>query len=226
MIDKAYHTTNVDLFRWMHSNGIFFDLCYADMMFDEKSKPELDWIKQVRKCAGEYSTIYIHTDQRSVCEVREAMLDAGWHLKSWIIWSYNWGGRSPRLWGAKHDDILMATKHKTKWTFNAKEVSIPKTTLINSKKDWQIPTDVWNDIGIVHTMSKEKDEGQHRVWQKPEQLMERIIKASSDAGDLVLDPFIGTGTTLKVAKKLGRSYIGCDIDEHAVEIAKSRLELV
>lgn len=226
MIDQAYYTTNVDLFRWMRSNGIFFDLCYADMMFDEKTKPELAWIKEMRQCAGEFSTIYIHTDQRSVCEVREAIKSAGWYLQAWVIWPYDWGGRSQRMWGAKHDDILVATKHKKKWTFNVEAVQIPKATRINSEKTHKIPTDVWSDIGILHTMSKEKDEGHHRLWQKPEKLLERIIKASSSEGDLVMDPFCGSGTTLKVAKKLKRHYIGCDIDETAIDITNERLALV
>lgn len=225
-MNQAYHTTNVDLFHWMFSNGIFFDLCYADMMFDEKSEIELSWIKEMRQCAGEHSTIYVHTDQRSVCEVRKAIIDAGWHLQAWVIWPYDWGGRSARMWGAKHDDILVATKHKKTWTFNVDDISIPKATLINSTKTHKIPTDVWSDIGILHTMSKEKDEGKHRVWQKPEKLLERIIKASSSEGDLVMDPFCGTGTTLKVAKMLGRKYIGCDIDEHAIAITNERLSLV
>lgn len=226
MIDEIYHTTNTDLFRWMETNGIFFDLCYADMMFGEKTRDELLWLKDLKICAGEHSTIYIHTDQRSVCEVRQALLDFGWHLQAWVIWAYNWGGRSRKMWGAKHDDILVATRHPDKWTFNGKIVGIPKKTMIRSKKDWQIPTDVWTDIGIVHTMSGEKDEGQHRVWQKPEKLLERIILASSDKGDLVLDPFSGTGTTPKVAKRLGRHYIACDIEEECVEISKERVASV
>ena len=223
MIDQVYHTTNIELFKRMRDTNIRFDLCYADMMFDEKSELELSWIRSLRTCAAEHSTIYIHTDQRSVCEVRKALTGAGWFVQAWIIWGYDWGGRSPRMWGAKHDDILVATKHKKTWTFNVDAISIPKATLINSTKTHKIPTDVWSDIGIVHTMSKEKDEGQHRVWQKPEALLERIIKASSNEGDLVLDPFVGTGTTMKVAKKLNRHYIGCDIDEDAVAITNERL---
>ena len=220
---------NVDcltLFKRLAELSISFDLCYADMMFAERTPEQLLWIKELRSIANPQATVYVHTDQRSVCEVRAALLEHGWYLQAWLIWGYNWGGRPRNMWAHKHDDILVATAHPKKWTFNPKAVAIPKKTLINSSKDWQIPTDVWQDIGIVHTMSKEKWEGEHRVWQKPRALLERIIKASSNAGDLVLDPYAGTGTTLVVAKKLARRFVGCDIDPEAVRISNNRLQAV
>ncbi len=229
MINQIHLSKNTDLFNKMAESDVKFDLCYADMMFDEKSKPELQWIKELRKCAAEFSTIYIHTDQRSVCEVKKAIEDFGWHFQSWLIWPYNWGGRSNKMWGKKHDDIIVATMHSKKWTFNVKAIQIPKKTLINTKKTHQIPTnvwcdsDVWEDIGILHTMSKEKNKGKHRKWQKPERLLERIIKASSNKGDLVLDPFCGTGTTCDVAEQLERDYISCDTSVECVNITNERL---
>jgi site-specific DNA-methyltransferase (adenine-specific) len=222
MINKIYHMPNEHLVNLMLKHDIRFDLCYADMLFDDFDPSQLTWIDLMKEVAAPTSTLYIHTDQRSVCEVKAYAEQAGWHFKSWIIWSYNWGGRSPRMWGAKHDDILMFTRDKKIWTFNARDVAIPKKTLINSTKDWQIPTDVW-DIQIVHTMSAEKKEGGGRVWQKPRVLMERIIKASSNAGDLVFDPFGGTFTTAVVAKVLGRNYISCDTEAECVEIGNQRL---
>jgi DNA modification methylase len=210
----------------MAKAGLRWQLCYADMMFAEKSDSQLDWIHDIRRVAAPTATLYVHTDQRSVCEVKEALRKRGWHFRAWLIWSYNWGGRPRNCWGAKHDDILMATMHPKQWTFNVKAVSIPKKTLINSTKTMQIPTDVWGDIGIVHTMSKEKDAGQHRKWQKPEKLLERIIKASSNPGDVVLDTHAGTGTTFVAAKRLGRKFIGCDTDAGAVQIAKARIAAV
>jgi DNA modification methylase len=223
MINKIYHMNNEHLINLMAKNGIRFDLCYADMLFDKFSRDDLKWIDLLVNVASPESTLYIHTDQRSVVEVKEYVRGTlDWHFQCWIIWSYNWGGRSPRMWGKKHDDILMFTRDPKKWTFNAKDVAIPKKTLINSTKDWQIPTDVW-DIQIVHTMSAEKKEGDGRVWQKPRALMERIIKASSNPGDLVFDPFGGTFTTPVVAKELGRNYISCDTEADCIKIGNRRL---
>lgn len=224
MLNKIHYMSNRDLFTRMANNSIAFDLAYADMMFGEKSWNELEWIREIRWCASKTATLYVHTDQRSVVEVRSALRMAGWHLQAWVIWSYDWGGRSRKMWGAKHDDILVATMNPKEWTFNVDAVSIPKATLINSTKTHKIPTDVWSDIGIVHTMSKEKDAGRHRKWQKPEKLLERIILASSNERDIVFDPFCGTGTTPVVAKRLKRQYIACDTEAECVEISRERLK--
>lgn len=222
--DRLYCAENRDVLRAMKDQGVTFDLCYADPIFQEKQPNDLWWIYRLLEVASDTATLYVHTDQRSVVEMRQALLHAGWFLQAWVVWGYDWGGRSRRMWGAKHDDILVATKHPKEWTFNVDAVSIPKVTLINSTKTRKIPTDVWSDIGIVHTMSKEKDAGRHRVWQKPEKLLERIIRASSNPGDLVLDPFLGTGTSVVVAKREGRHYVGCDRDAECVGIAQARLD--
>ncbi len=226
MLNQVYQCSNKQLIEQMAQAGLRFQLCYADMMFAEKSDAQLDWIRDIRRVAAPTATLYVHTDQRSVCEVRYTLRKYKWNIQAWLIWGYDWGGRPRNMWGAKHDDILVATMHKKIWTFNAKAVALPKATLINSAKNWKIPTDVWADIGIVHTMSKEKDAGQHRKWQKPEKLLERIVKASSNPGDVVLDTHAGTGTTFVVAKRLNRKFIGCDTDAGAVEIAKARIAAV
>lgn len=226
MINRIYNMNNIDLFREMEQKNVLYNLLYADMMFDQKSMPELKWIEEARRAASPTATIYIHTDQRSVCEVRNALIEFGWHLQAWVIFGYDWGGRARNMWGAKHDDILVATMDPKLWTFNVDAVSIPKATLINSQKTHKIPTDVWSDIGTLHTMSKEKDAGQHRKWQKPEKLLERIIKASSNVGDLVMDCFVGTGTTPVTAKRLKRNFIACDIEKVCCKITEDRLSMV
>jgi DNA modification methylase len=222
MLNQVLHTDCESMLSQMHMNGRQFDLCYADHVFDDKSDKQLKWIGSLKAVAKPTATLYIHTDQRADIQVMDVAKNYGWKLRSRIVWSYNWGGRPRNLWAPKHDDILMFTAGD-EWTFNAESVSIPKATLINSKKDWQIPTDVWVDIPILHTMSKEKDAGEHLVWQKPEKLLERIIKASSNRGDLVIDIFGGTGTTAVVAKRLGRDFIICDTDAECVRVMKKRI---
>jgi site-specific DNA-methyltransferase (adenine-specific) len=222
MINKLYHTDNMQLMKLMQKKDIRFDLCYADMLFHNSKKSQLQWIDALKDVANDTATLYIHTDQRSACKVKHFAERVGWHFKSWIIWSYNWGGRSQRLWGKKHDDILMFTRDENEWTFNAEGVAIPKKTRFNSDKDWQIPTDVW-DIQIVHTTSNEKKEGGGIQTQKPRALMERIIKASSNPNDLVFEPFGGTFTASVVAKELGRRFIACDIEDKCLKVGNSRL---
>ena len=90
------------------------------------------------------------------------------------------------------------------------------------KNKLALPTDVWN-IPIINGMSKERV-GYNT--QKPKILLEKIIKASSNKGDTIADFFVGSGTSLVVAKELGRNYIGCDINQRAVDITNKRLEEV
>jgi DNA modification methylase len=82
--------------------------------------------------------------------------------------------------------------------------------------------DIWNDINPVTSSSNERI---GYKTQKPEALLERIIKASSNEGDIVLDCFVGGGTTCAVANKLGRKWIGIDINPNAIEISKKRIYL-
>ena len=91
------------------------------------------------------------------------------------------------------------------------------------RKEGKIMDDWWSDIAPVSTASKEKS---GYPTQKPETLLERIIKASSNKGDIVLDAFCGSGTTLYVAKKLNRNYIGIDNNSKAIRLTKNRLKQI
>ena len=84
----------------------------------------------------------------------------------------------------------------------------------------QVPSNLWTDINPVNSQSKER---LHYPTQKPETLLERIIKASSNEGDLVLDFFAGSGTTLAVAERLGRRWIGCDLSRYAIQVTRKRM---
>jgi site-specific DNA-methyltransferase (adenine-specific) len=194
------------------------DLIYADMLYADLC---FDWIDLCVPILKDTGVLYIQTDQRSVCEVKEYTSER-LKFQSWIIWGYNWGGRPRRKWGNKHDDIFFFSKSKN-WQWFTDAVSIPKRVMLRSSKTHQIPTDVWTDIGIVHTMSKEKDAGRHRLHQKPLALLRRILSAHCKAGDMVVDPFLGTGTTAVVAQELGCDFAGCDLDPEAVDIARERL---
>ena len=154
------------------------------------------------------------------------------NFRNHIIWSYKSGGASKQNFSRKHDDILFYTKGK-KYTFNIqkeKSYMAHKYGFSNiekfydeEKKQWYreaITRDVW-DIDIVP--NKNKTQKIYYNTQKPKALLERIIKASSNEGDIVADFFCGSGTSLVVAKELGRNYIGCDINPKAIEITNNRL---
>ena len=173
------------------------------------------------------------------------------NFRNEIVWRYGQGGKSKRQWGKKHDIILFYTK-SNEWLFNSDDVREPmksgvtsfggrletdsdgrKYRLVygtkNSKgktkyykyylDEGKLPEDVF-DIPSIQSGSKER---LGYPTQKPETLLERIIKASSNEGDWVLDPFCGCGTTVSVAEKLNRNWIGIDITTLAINLIRHRL---
>jgi hypothetical protein len=155
-----------------------------------------------------------------------------------IIWHYFMGGKSPSMFGRKHDIILWYSKSSS-WTFNrlkhkrrldyvpglpARSSSgeqIEETTAKDEIGWYSVVSldDVW-DISGVFNMSNEY---QAFDTQKPEALLQRIIEASSNPGDLVADFFVGSGTATAVAEKLGRRWIACDLSRFAIHTTRKRL---
>jgi DNA modification methylase len=133
--------------------------------------------------------------------------------QNWVIWSYDWGGRSKKSFARKHEDLLIYSKGSD-FLFNSDSVRIPYKVKTNVRKGatnnslGKIPTDVWEKNN--HTTSAE-----YCAWhptQKPLSLLERLIKAYTNEGDLVLDCFSGSGSTAIAAKNCGRKFIGCERD--------------
>ena len=144
------------------------------------------------------------------------------YLKNIIIWNFDWGGSTSKRFCSRYEYVFFFTKHKSKYTFNLDDVKIPALNYRPDRYKSQLknPTDVWK-ISLVSGNSPERTE---HPAQYPEELIERIIKTSTNAGDLVLDPFMGSGTTAVVAKKLGRNYVGYETEIEFIEIAKKRLK--
>lgn len=185
-------------------------------------------------------TIYLHCDWHKNHLLR-CILDEIFgteFFKGEIIWNYSWGIRSDKNWNKKHDTILMYGKAINQMTFNAEEVlenrKISDATANRLKykgalisdgnkgrgnSEFALPSDVWY-IATINGMAVER---LNYPTQKPEALLERIIKASSNPGDLVFDCFMGSGTTQAVAMKLGRRFIGADINLGAIETTTKRL---
>ena len=148
-----------------------------------------------------------------------------------IIWAYKSGGATKRRFGRKHDILFFYSKNSANYHFNPqKEKSYMMHTYGFKKSDfkvdekgqysWVIMKDWW-EIPSVGSADKQR---LGYPTQKPEKLLERIIKASSNEGDIILDPFCGCGTTINVAEKLNRKWIGIDITHLAISLMKHRLE--
>lgn len=155
-------------------------------------------------------------------------------ILSRIVWHYDSSGvQAKRYYGSMYEPILYCVKDKDNYTFNAQDVLVEAKTgakrkLIDYRKS--IPT-VYNSEkvpGNVWTMPRVRyrmDEYENHPTQKPVSLLERIIIASSNPNETVLDPFSGTFTTSFVAKKLGRNSIGIEIEEEYVKIGLRRLQI-
>lgn len=198
-------------------------------------RPRIIEMKRILKDTGQ---IYLHMDFR-LSHYMKVLLDEVFGEKNFIneiIWAYRTGGVSKRYFQRKHDNILRYSK-SDKYTHNSlfekSYLESQKTVDVSSpsSKKWDLKRDdvgvyrnvhmrdVW-DINIIYNQDKQ---AVGYNTQKPKELLERIIKSSSNEGDIVADFFCGSGTTGVVAKELGRNYIMCDISEKAVEISKKRL---
>lgn len=156
-------------------------------------------------------------------------------ILSRIIWFYDSSGvQAKKYYGSLYEPILFCVKDNQHYTFNANDILVTTKTgaqrkLIDYRKsvptvynDQKVPGNVWQIPRVRYRMA----EYENHPTQKPVALLERIILASSDPGELVLDPFSGTFTTAFVAKQLGRCSIGIEIEEEYVKIGLRRLEIL
>jgi len=227
----------IDLMKSMRS---YLDqtsmMAYLSMM-----APRLLEMKRVLKDTG---SIYLHCDP-TASHYLKLLMDAVFgpeNFQNEIIWCYSGGGGTKKAYGRKHDVIFFYTK-SAEYIFNADEIRVPytegggtwtalqkgavmkknidgKTHLWKPNPKGKVPEDYWA-IPFINPMSKERV---GYPTQKPEALLERIIRASSKEGDLVLDPFCGCGTTVAVAERLGRKWIGIDITYLAIGVISKRLK--
>lgn len=193
------------------------------------------WIKEVHRVLKPTGTFYLHMDEKLSYAVRYCVLDHVFGADNWlstVIWSYNYGGRSKDRWPAKHDVINVYAKVEGKHVFNVDDIEripykAPEVQYIGRSREeaekriaaGQVPTDVW-DIPIIGTNSKERV---GYPTQKPLKLLRNVIGSATHAGDLVLDPFMGSGTTALCAHQMGRKFITSDKNDEAVKTTVSRL---
>lgn len=194
----------------------------------------------LKELLSERGSIYLHIDWH-VGHYVKLLLDDIFgkdRFQNEIIWWYLWGGRGKTKWNSKHDNILFYTKSDN-FLFNYLDVLEDHNLMTEGSKnrlnykgamvttksqsseipdDKVLPSDTWY-IATINAMSKEKI---GYATQKPEKLIERIIKASSNEGSIVLDVFGGSGTTAAVAERLGRRWITTDIGKPAILVMRKR----
>ena len=196
---------------------------------------------EMRRVLKDTGSLYLHCDP-TASHYLKSLMDAIFGDRSFrneIVWAYT-GPGSPgmRQFNRKHDIILWYSKGKS-WTFNGDEIRIPHKSLSTNRagrviadaltpdmreqylKRGKIPESWWPNFSPVGRI---KSERVGYPTQKPLALYERIIKASSNEGDMVLDPFCGCATTPIAAERLGRQWIGMDLWDGAYDIVQKRME--
>ncbi len=181
------------------------------------------------------SSIFICGDWLSSTSIH-LVINKYFKVRNRITWEREKGRGAKHNWKNSSEDIWFCT-NSNDYYFNINAVKLNKKVLAPYKengkpKDWELKTDgkfrlthpsnIWTDLTIPFWSMPENTE---HPTQKPEKLLAKIILASSKKGDLVFDPFLGSGTTAVVAKKLSRRYVGIELDENYAVTALKRLEL-
>lgn len=194
------------------------------------------WLAPLRRVLKPTASIYVCSDWRCSSAVQE-IGERYFTLQNRISWEREKGRGALRNWKNCSEDIWFFTVSR-EYTFNVDAVKLkrrviaPYTTEDGEPKDWDKtgnggfrlthPSNLWTDISVPFWSMPENTD---HPTQKPEKLIAKLILASSNPGDVILDPFLGSGTTSVVAKKLGRSYVGIEIDEMYCCLAENRLRL-
>jgi site-specific DNA-methyltransferase (adenine-specific) len=197
----------------------------------------LSWLRAALPLLKPASSVYLCCDWRCSGSVERALEDAGLVLRNRITWEREKGRASGRNWKGAHEDIWFATVSGD-YRFDAeavrqrRRVRAPYRDEDGGPKDWaQLPegryrdtaaSNLWTDLSVPFWSMSENTS---HPTQKPEKLVAKLVLASSRPGDLVLDPFLGSGTTAVVARKLGRRFVGIEMDGEHCLTALRRLEL-
>lgn len=193
------------------------------------------YIQPLLRLLKETASVYICSDYNA-CGAVQFFSEKNLKIRNRITWEREKGRGAKTNWKNCSEDIWFCTVGDN-YTFNADAVKIKRKviapyTVDNQPKDWQretngdfrltSPSNLWTDLTVPFWSMPENTE---HPTQKPEKLLAKIILASSNEGDIILDPFWGSGTTAVVAKKLGRNFVGIETDEFYCCLAEKRLEL-
>ena len=190
--------------------------------FKEYDEFTREWLRACQRVLKETGTIWVIGSYHNIYRVGAIMQDLGFWILNDILWIKN--NPMPNFRGVRftnaHETMIWAQKKQgAKYTFNHQSMKA-----LND--DLQMRSDWWN-IPLVTGKQRIKANGiKAHSTQKPEALLYRVIMASSNLGDVVLDPFFGSGTTGAVAKKLGRNWIGIERDSKYIKIAQKRIASV
>jgi site-specific DNA-methyltransferase (adenine-specific) len=201
------------------------------------------WLAAVRRVLKPAGSFYVAIGDEYAAEIKVRLDALGLELRNWIVWHYTFGVNCTRKFNRSHAHIFYYVVDPKAFTFHADAVRVPsarQTTYADRRANplGKLPDDTWvlrpqeeercfrpsTDTWYVARVCGTFKERTGHPCQMPEAVLERIIRVSSNPGDLVLDPFAGSGTTLAVAKRLGRRYLGIELSEDYAERVRERLK--
>lgn len=213
----------------------FHGRTFSQMSLDEYEAWLDSWLAPLIKTLKPTASIYICGDWQSSAAIHR-VAQKYFIVRNRITWEREKGRGAQTNWKNASEDIWFCTMSKN-YTFNVEAVKLRRQVIApyteeGAPKDWEEtetgrfrlthPSNLWTDLTVPFWSMPENTD---HPTQKPEKLLAKIILASSNPGEVVLDPFLGSGTTSVVAKKLGRHYIGIEIDETYGCLAEKRLEI-
>ena len=218
--DDAGHPAQNAVAGLFHQLGKSSMLAYLTYMTER--------LVEMRRLLKTSGSIYLHCDQ-TASHYLKVVMDGIFGVNNFrneVVWSYRTGGVSKRYWPRKHDVLLFYVKSDSYKHRPLQERVLYDKPFFNAQFDEEgrpyadvYVRDVWDDIKPVINVSKER---LGYPTQKPVALLERIIEASSDPDDMVLDPFCGCGTTIVAAENLGRRWAGIEVSEFALDLIRER----
>jgi len=213
---------------------------YSDNIFrktgdEEYSTFTRSWLNAALHTLRPHASIYVCSDWQTSLIIGK-ILEEFFTIQNRITWQREKGRGAKRNWKNSMEDIWFATVSPKNFTFNSDSVKMRRRVIAPYKvdgkpKDWiesksgnfrdTYPSNFWDDISIPYWSMPENTD---HPTQKPEKLFAKLILASSNPGDMVLDPFLGSGTSAVVAKKLGRRFFGIEREAEFCAYAQKRLE--
>ena len=187
--------------------------------FQKYDEFSISWLKECKRILKKNGTIWVIGSYHNIFRLGKAMQDLGFWILNDVIWNKN--NPMPNFRGTRftnaHETLIWASKNeKSKYTFNYQSLKCLNDDL-QMRSNWNLP--------ICNGLERLKKNGKKvHSTQKPESLLHRVLLASSNKGDIILDPFLGSGTSATVAKKLGRNYFGIEKDKKYFKAAEQRIK--
>ena len=224
--------------------GFSYDVYDDNRSDDEYLNWTRKWMEAVSGALKPEGSFWLAIGDEYAAELKQVAGKVGFQLRSWVIWYYTFGVNCKYNFSRSHTHLLYFTKDTKKYTFNNKEIRVPSARQLvykdaRAEHGGRLPDNTWilrpqdaRNTGFLadhdtwffpRVAGTFKERAGFHGCQMPEQLLGRIIRCCSPAGGIVLDPFAGSGSTLLVAKKLGRAYIGCELSEEYVRLAGERI---